>query len=145
MYYTLSGGNFMSRTVETVRYSKKVYFYSGDFDEDGIDWEDLIGNVKYDLERKYKSLYEPNNKWLEYPFRETMILLQNDHVKITVSEYCGVGVFCIFYDDNSECPELSERWFNQNVEKIKEIIKQYCESLRHVATFSNGEAIYERL
>ena len=136
----------MGRSVETVRDSYKIYFDAWEFDEDGYDWSDLIDNVRYDLTKKYKSLHQPDGirRWLPYPFRETAVILENDHIRITISGYCGVGVFCIFTDDESEYPELAEHWLEQNIKNIEEIISQYCTPLRRLGTFSNGEAVFER-
>jgi hypothetical protein len=136
----------MSRTVETIG-DNVIYFDASEFDE--FDWSDLIINLQSELAARYKSFIK-SEKFVSYPYRENRIILKNDHVQISISEYCGCGAVSIFvnrnllYSDYNQYPELAEHWLSQCFSGIEKIIEQFVSPLHKVATFSNGEAVYER-
>ncbi len=136
----------MGRSVETV--GKNVtYFDCSGFDDEGIDWDDLITNVQHDTMKKYSSFDEPSYKWMQYPYRETRIILENKFAYVTISEYCGLGAICVVLREQYEpygVPALAENWLNKSLAGIEKIIKGYVKPLRKLGTFSNGEAVFEK-
>ena len=111
--------------------------------ESSFDWDDLIGNLQCDIEVSFKS-FECSTGFVEYPYRENRIILENDHCMISISEYCGCGAISVFDNRNSEYPELAESWTNKNFEKIEKICEQYVTSLRRLGTPSNGCGVFEK-
>jgi len=138
----------MGRSVETVG-NHVIYFnFSYAYEDDYIDlaaedWDDMQINIIYALKAKYKSLINVQ-KWVPYPYRESAIILENDHVQISISEYCGCGAISIFVRLDTEYPELAEHWLDQTWDGIQQIIGEYVTTLRKIGTFSNGESIYEK-
>lgn len=132
----------MGRSAATVNDAEVIYFDYTDYDE--YDWQDMIDNVSNDLRKKYLSLLNAD-KWID---RENHIILENNHIQISVSEYCGCGAFSIFVrpDIENYWPyngNLARHWLEQNITGIKKIIAQYVHCLKRIGTFSNGEAVYE--
>ena len=70
---------------------------------------------------------------------EDHAILENGHCYIGVSEYCGL--VSIWLVPKDEYPDLSQKWCDQIGNKFYNLFSEY----KHVATFSNGEAIYERI
>ena len=135
----------MGRSVETIG-NNVIYFDCSNFDED-YDWDDLILNLQSELSAKYKSLVSCKDKWAEYPYRENRIILENNHIRISISEYCGCGAVSAFVPEQYEPyghPELSEHWLNQNFAGIYKIVSRYCTVLNRIGVFSNGEAVFEK-
>lgn len=138
----------MSRSVETV--GENVVCFDATGCEDNNDLDGIISWVMSALQKRYPSLVNVQNKWVEYPYNENRIILENDHVQISVSEYCGCGAFSVFVQ-----PELDEYWpYNTNLAEawltqcwggVRKTVLANVAGLRRIATFSNGEAVYERI
>ncbi|KKN69805.1 hypothetical protein LCGC14_0437510 [marine sediment metagenome] len=133
----------MGRSVETIG-DNIVYFDTSEFCEDNIDWEDLCDNIICALTSQYKSFISTPNQWAKCPYRENKILLENDHVQISIAEYCGCGAVSVFVRDNTEYPELAEHWLLQIWDTISEIIGQFVLRLNRLGTFSNGCGVFEQ-
>lgn len=137
----------MGRGVETVRSEAGgvIYFDTAEYQDDlGVEyWEDLTTNLQYAIKAEFKS-FEDGIGYVEYPYRENAIVLENDHCMISISEYCGCGAISVFDNHNSEYPELAESWTNKNFEEIEKICEQYVTSLRKLGTFSNGCSVFEK-
>jgi len=136
----------MSRTVETIG-DNVIYFDASEMNDE-YDWDDLIHNLQSEISAKYKSFCF-SEEFVSYPYRENRIILENDHVQISISEYCGCGAISIFVneaasDHYSDYGQLAEYWLNQCFAGIEKIIEQFVSPLRKIATFSNGETIYQR-
>lgn len=88
------------------------------------------------------------DKWLD---REDHAVLENDHCYIGISEYCSmVAIWVVpkadeyeasWYADEARKASLSRRWVSQ----IEKRFRETWGDLRKVATFSNGEAVYEKV
>ncbi|KKN21084.1 hypothetical protein LCGC14_0929100 [marine sediment metagenome] len=139
----------MGRSVETIG-RNVIYFdfsYGSENDYEDLateDWQDLQDNIICAITSKYKSFISTPNQWAEYPYRENRILLENDHVQISISEYCGCGAVSVFVRDDMEYPELAEHWLNQVWDRLSGLISQYVSVLHKVGTFSNGISVYEK-
>jgi hypothetical protein len=115
--------------------------------EDSLDWDDLVENVTEAIRGHFKSFDDPPEKynWVEYPYRENRILLENDHCQISISEYMGCGAVSVFESGGSEYPELAMAWTDKNFEKIQKLCEPFTDQLRKIATASNGEAFFEKV
>ena len=141
----------MGRSVETVS-DYVVYFdCSYMYEIEGDDWSfsELIDNLQYGLTAKYKSLARTKDKWVSHPYRENEIILENDHVQISISEYCGCGAVSVFVNPDNEDYQpynitLAEHWLDQCWPGIMEIIEQYVIALNRLGTFSNGIGVFEK-
>lgn len=123
----------MSRTVMTPYNAEiKTYFDATDMDED--QWEMFLEDFVDDLMYRYPSLYQ-SDTWLN---RECKALLENCFCYIGISEYCGLASVWIVPKEGH--PNLEYAWIN----KIRDAILRYG-NLKKVGTFSNGEAVYERI
>lgn len=144
----------MGRSVETIRDAEVIYFCI-EYDEYDEFWnefwyDDFILNIKSALHKRYKSMdYDPKYhkpyQW-QYPYREQFTITGNYHCVISISEYCGRVAISIATNPQSDYPELSEHWLNQNTQAIKDTIKPYLPGAEIVkqGTFSNGVSVYKR-
>lgn len=139
----------MGRSVEVVRREAGgvIYFDIRELcsEDDPYLWDDLIENIQCSVKSHFKSFDTPDRKWVDYPYRENKIILENDHCTISVSEYCGCGAICVFNSDSSEYPELSQAWTGKNFEKIDKIVGQCVIPLHRIGGFSDGTSVYERV
>jgi hypothetical protein len=136
----------MGRSVETVNDAEIIYFDCDNYED--YDWQDMITNVRDILIGHYPSLVEVE-KWLSYPYRESKLILENNHIQISVSEYCGCGAFSVFVNSVNEDywpynTNIAEHWLKQNIAGIEKLIKSCVCSITRVGTFSNGEAIFTK-
>lgn len=132
----------MGRTVEHIG-DNVVYFDCSDIQE-SFEWDDLQDNLISCLVEHYPSLLKID-RWVPYPYRESHIILGNEHISISVSEYCGCGSVSVFVDDRAEYPELAEHWLSQTWSKMRKLIGDCVRNpMRRIGTFSNGEAVFEK-
>lgn len=131
----------MSRTVSTPpRCEAVTYAHVGHQDCD--EYRDDMENLRATLRAAFPSL-RPCDKWLG---REDWAFLENGHAYFGVSEYCGlVAVWIARRDD--EAHALAAQWLAQVEPRFHALVNGYfgTSALRHVATFSNGEAVYQRI
>jgi len=111
---------------------------------DEFDWEWFLEDVKGVAHKAFPSM-EETDKWLD---REDHAILENQFAYIGVSEYCGLASvwlvvkdFDTYYDDEQRLENLSENWVGLVENKFHKLFGE----LRKVATFSNGESVYERM
>ncbi len=130
----------MGRGVEYIG-DDPVFFDGSELIED-YDYDDLMDNLRYALSKKYPSL-EPVNKW-EPRYHETPIILENDHIRVGISDYCGSGAVSIYVQFDVEYPELAQAWLEQVYDGMVKIIERFVTPLRRLGTMSNGVSVYER-
>jgi len=139
----------MGRNVETIG-NNVIYFnftYDNEYDYEDLaaeDWQDLQDNIIWAIASKYKSFVATPGLWAKYPYRENKILLENNHVQISISEYCGCGAVSIFVRSDTEYPELAEYWLSQVWDNLHKIVSKYVSVINRIGTFSNGCAIFEK-
>lgn len=134
----------MSRSVETV--GPNVVYFDATECEHACVWHNLVADTVSALQKRYPSLVNVQNKWVEYPYRENRIVLKNDHVQISVSEYCGCGAFSMFIQPAAdEYVNLAEAWLRQCWDGVRETILANVAGLRRIGIFSNGEAVFEKI
>ena len=78
----------MGRGVEYIG-DDPVFFDGSNLTED-FDFDGLIDSLRYMLSKKYPSL-EHVKEW-ESRYNETPIILENRHIRVGISDYCGSGV-----------------------------------------------------
>jgi hypothetical protein len=121
-----------------------VYRYLETDDDYGDeDFADLLYWVREACQEFWPS-FSPSDHWLG---REDHVILTNSFAYVGVSEYCGLVSLWIVprtddYDGYSDPhASLCEAWIAQIADRFRETFAQ----LRHVATFSNGEAVFEEV
>lgn len=137
----------MGRSVDYLTNAKAVTYFCLEGSEDELEremeWEDLFGNIKYSLMRRYPSLDEANS----WDGNETKIFLENSLVHIGISEYCGlVSVSIRTNDRNWEYESLAENFIDRTWDNMVKLMRgnTYHEPLVKVGTFSNGNSIFEK-
>lgn len=129
-----------------------------DQDLEDFEYDDVIDNITNDI-LEIKTLFESDltDEWLD---RESRSLVRFaipyydreygdwDHVYIHVFVVSGYYAGAMFDVDTSELEEVTlnkktERMVTTLINKIEKVLDRYCLSLVRVATFSNGEAVYE--
>lgn len=147
----------MSRSVETVRNAEAVVFLHFEYPEDELDaqyeWDGFVDGISDTLRVALPSL-EPDDEWLPYPFRETRVFLSNRMAKVTISEYCGMVAICLvprtateeYWPGYGPSEGMQRHWIAQVEGKVRRVLKDSGFTVcRKVGTFSNGEAVYERV
>jgi len=104
------------------------------------DWQWLVEDIQESIKSRYPS-YEIEDEWVQYPYRETKVILRNQHSDIVISEYCGLVCLGIKINDDSDNPSLAAFW---STLAFGAMMKQWA-TLQHVGTFSNGEAVFESI
>lgn len=126
----------MARSVSCHPYAIVNAFTHVDSD-DCWEHEELIQGWQDHLIELWPSL-RPVRDW---EYRECQIIAENAHCKISVQEYCGLVSFSLIPRvDDPATAGIAYRWCQSIAPKFKKTFG----TLRHVATFSNGEAVFER-
>lgn len=103
------------------------------------DWQFIVEDYREKILANYPSTWITSG-WIG---REDQIVAKNRHASFGISEYCG----CIAYwvvlreDIDADRQGLAESWFNRVGPKFEERFV----TLVHLGTFSNGEAIFQRI
>lgn len=107
-------------------------------DEDQVcwAWDDLVEDVRTHSKTLWPSLSDCD-VWVG---REDHALLQNDHAYVGVSEYCGLVAVWVVPRTDIEHEALAANWCGQIANRFKATWGEYVK----VATFSNGEAVYQK-
>lgn len=139
----------MSRTVSyppgsvAVCFRDVSCFGSGYTEDDSFDelsaeleWKSLIEDIVETCKSHWPSLRECEY-WLD---NENRVLLENQHAIVGISEYGGLA--CVWLRSNGIFNDaLANHWSLQIAPKFNKFFGQ----LRKVGTFSNGEAVYEKI
>lgn len=135
----------MSRSVDYLsRALHVVYIDVSDFDNDGMDWRDMMENISSAITAKYPSLSECE----DWDGRETRIFLRNSFAEIGISEYCGLASISIrMYESDYDQPKvgLAARWIATAWDGITKILGEMYPLYGKSGTFSNGEGVYARI
>jgi len=139
--------NIMSRSVSTPNGAVAIAYRDVTYmtDEDSQwEWDMFQEDIIQQLQNAFPSLDEADS-WIG---REDHVVLENSHCQVTISEYCGLAAISLvpierdcFYAEDFGSQNLSYHWCQQIAKKFNELLGE----LRHVATFSNGEAVFERI
>ena len=128
----------MARSVSVPSDAQRVLYVNlADF-EDHHDLEDALADFIHTLCKRYPSL-QPARYWHG---REDLVLAENDHARLGVSEYCGLGAVWVAPKraNRSDCTWVGsmKRDF-----MLDTVCRHLGTPLRRVATASNGEAFFE--
>lgn len=129
----------MGRSVWRHQDAIETVFYQLDFDDELL-WEDHIDEIREAFKRKFPSMCKCDY----WPEKESHAIVENEHCMVVISVYCGLISLGIVVFDTSHYDDfngLANHWARTNAAPF--LREQYGE-LRKVATFSNGESIYER-
>lgn len=128
----------MSRSVSVPRRAVHTHFAHVEVDE-SWEWDGLISNLREALSGAFPSVRSVD-RWFG---REDHVIAANRFGAFGISEYCGlVSVWVVPAGDESG---LQDRWLEQIEGKFAELVsEQFGTVLRHIDTFSNGEAVFER-
>lgn len=137
----------MGRSVSYANYSQWVLYGHLDYEDEYDTWTfgETVESIQYCLKQAFPSLSECD-KWLG---REDHAILENAHVYIGISEYCGlVSVWCTLKADHdgywhASPRNLAAQWAQQIKPKVEKALDWLC-NLRKVGHMSNGEGVYER-
>lgn len=143
----------MGRTVETphnalfkafIAHSSASQEEGEDFDFDEFFFEEWEENAREKIIERFPSFYEParRDSFLEYPYRETRVLLRNGLLQVTFSHYCGLSCLALvpIDDDYRDISGLVGRF----AEQVSPWFEENFGDLQKIGTFSNGEAVYSR-
>lgn len=126
----------MSRSVYVPRDALCVAYRALDHDDGYEDFLCITEELHDAAMGQWPSL-DTDSGWID---REGCILASNRLARFGCSSYCGLlAVWMIAQDDAPRA--LAEQWAAQIAPRFNDLFGK----LRHVATFSNGEAICERI
>lgn len=114
-----------------------------DYDADLDAWNGEVGEVVAALQGRFRSLYPPDRR--THVGREGVVKLQNDLVRIGLSEYSGLVAWWVIarYDDVEALATKFTEHVESELQRAVSLI--YGERLEFVARASNGEVAYRRL
>lgn len=141
----------MGRSVSTPSNACVVVYAWLDCEEDDDDsflaqsnFDDAILNMQCDLIAKDKT-FSVCKHWIG---REDCAYLESEQFYVGISEYCGlVAVWAVpkEREDDDEREPLIDGIRAANLQPwLVEVAGYFGETLCHVGTFSNGEAVFER-
>lgn len=128
----------MSRSVSYGRGSILKEYFSLEEDDLDFNFDFLIEDLIQQIIDKFSDyeLFEEKNRWLG---DEDKVLLSGEYFEIGISEYCGLCCLWVVPSKNEEIPEEEKL---KHIDLIKDRFSTFG-TLRHLGTFSNGEAIFE--
>jgi hypothetical protein len=127
----------MSRSVSYPVNAVAVCYDDVSHLEDQWDWNMYKESIEEMAQHHWPSLI-CCDRWLG---REDRAILENSHCYVGVSQYCGLAAIWLVYKDDGEYPQLAQEWAFQIMPKFEKIFG----GLRKVATFSNGESVFEKI
>ena len=146
--------NYLNNAIQVSYFEwPRYYFYNEVTEQDEIseDYEDsyeVIDGIQESIISEFPE-FDRAKKW---EGNEVSIILQGHGAEIGLSEYCGLASLSIRIDENEldyndyDEAEYNEQydkilsWINENWARISAGYSQF----NKVATFSNGEAIFEK-
>jgi hypothetical protein len=151
----------MSRSVNYLNRALKVsYFewpryssYNEETEQDEIseDYEDSYIVIE-DIQESIMSEFPEFDRSKKWDSNEVSIILQGHGAEIGLAEYCGLASLSIRIDENElDYNDYNEAEYNEQYDKILSWINENWPRIsagysqfNKVATFSNGEAIFEK-
>lgn len=126
--------------------------YDEDFEEENYGhegWDYDSDNFQNDREFLMEHLMEVWPSLREADDRgygEVQIILENELVEISLSEYCGMIALCVAPRDDIEgytynYTGLAKKWIGQMSEKFLTTFDEYA----RLGSMSNGESIYQKV
>lgn len=133
----------MSRTVSVPHNAVAVAYNELDIEyNDPWSFEDYVEWFREGCFDLWPSLL-PASYWIG---RELKVLAVNAHAQIGLSEYCGLVALWVVPQDDDQWYGLDRNGLHQHwCQQIAPKFVKTFSTLVHIATFSNGEAVYRRL
>jgi hypothetical protein len=139
----------MGRSVNYLSNALRVNYFSLREEEwENIDYEFLVEDIVETFKSSFPEFDEPKGKWDN---RETKIILQGYGLEVGLSGYIGLWSLSVrvwedsfYFDDDEErnkAVEDAKKWVEKNWDEVSKHWNQY----RKVGTFSNGEAVFEKV
>ena len=135
----------MGRSVDYASDATSVSYVDVSYMEDEWEWDDFIASLKEAVQSKYKS-FDDEDQWVG---RELHSVLSNQHAQVIVSEYCGLASISLApveldgYGEDASLQNIANAWCELVADNFDKLITKTFGGLRKVATFSNGESMYE--
>ena len=108
-------------------------------------WDFFVEYITETLKKKYPSLVDIGDQWID---NECKVILANDLVNITISEYCGVVAVSIvpvddlhYYDEQG----LAIGWIKRVSNGFSELLETNFDGIRKIGTYANGNSVYQRV
>jgi len=136
----------MGRSVSTHRHAVATVYLHPEFennnDGDTYEWDSFVEDLQENvLKPRYLSLVACN-RWQD---RENHVIMENSHVEVSVSEYCGCVAVCLAprdaYDNFKAA--FAERMADNFEKHIQRKFKS-C-AMRPIARFGNGEIAFQKI
>lgn len=137
-------------TCNFTQYDEK-YIYAIDDVEDDFIIDDIINNITSELERIYKKNGSRQDNYIKESkcfYNITVYSKENGVIDIDIiitgGYYYGANLgYIINNNDDIQISNTLQKSIDSVCNNIERIYKKYTQKIRRVATFSNGEAIYE--
>lgn len=121
--------------ARSVSYPSGAHVAFAHFDiEDEFDWTYIVEDYVDVLLRDYPSV-GTDSGWIG---REDRVVASNRHARFGISEYCGLVAYWVLPEEDSN---IASHWVDQIADRFTNAFS----SLRKVGTFSNGEAVFEKV
>lgn len=113
-------------------------------------WDDLKEWVRETLENTWPSFESADERSTGYGWRdENIVLMQNAHSEVSISEYCGVVAislaprsdFDYYYSEEVSVANLGARWRQSISEKFNKIFG----TMHRLGGFSDGTSVYQKV
>ena len=143
--------NYHSRAARSAVFYMNFILPPEAEEDDGLrqlEWRDLMEDLKQQIQEQFPSFSEPWKK--RYNGREVMIILENKHAEIGVSNYEDIISVSLATKDeyeNDRMEALAKQWIAQVESSFhKKLEKSYSHSaLNRSGNFSNGEAVFNKI
>jgi hypothetical protein len=139
----------MGRSVNYLDNAEIVLYFPFESDDEFLsqmEWDDTISNLQYEIKAKLPSYYIVKDKWGN---KETRIILENNLCSIGISEYCGLVSLSVAPKDN-QYNVWHEQFALRHARQIEKTLQKCLDNLslnrlKKIGTFSNGEAVFEKV
>jgi hypothetical protein len=135
----------MGRSVSVPTHAIATFYLK--LPDEAIDeWEfvDMLDDFRNVIKSRYPSFEDDNT----FVGREEKSILENEHGRIVIAEYCGLLSLSVVPDEHERNAyvELSRHWCEAIVPGLQaKLVECFPDALlRRVATASNGESFYEK-
>ena len=113
------------------------------------EWNDFRYDLQHTIGARFPSMHTENRSAVHggFSMRETIVILENEHAEVMVSEYCGLAWIGLVPNQDYRTLAFAPTWCERVAESFtKCIVEEFPKNvLRSVCRASNGEEFFERL
>jgi len=112
-----------------------------------FEWDCFTDSLYEVLQECCPSLNIMTGKERRWDGRETSLIADNVFCEIGLSEYCGLVSVSIRVNEHYEPDNkigMAENWIKKTWPNVEKALNKRFTTLRKIATFSNGEGVYEK-